>query len=199
MHKNATPNELNLSCDVTGAELTLNGLLTIGTKVEEEDFAFVNDLLGQAIWGSNEEGKELPMPFAVMRDDETGAELFALNHFTEEPGKDTFLQLQMALPKPYENFPAVLGFSQKQLTDTWHRGKEKLAREEAELVSQARKMPFDRELAIKAKTASLVRVVLQYVAGDAPEVSPVAIFEEWQELTGRAGQVAVIQRLQQAA
>ncbi|ALE17115.1 hypothetical protein AMC99_01827 [Altererythrobacter epoxidivorans] len=199
MRKNTTPNELNLSCDVIGAELTLNGLLTISTKLEEEDFVFANDLLGEAIWGSNEDGVELPMPVALMRDDETGEELLAMNHFSEEPGKDTYLQLHLALPEPYTHVPSVAGFSQKQLTDTWHRGKEKLAREEAEWVSRAKKMPFDRELAIKAKTASLVRVVLQYVAGDAPEVSPVAIFEEWQEITGRAGQVGVIQRLQQAA
>lgn len=199
MNDGNVPEELKLECEITGAHLTLNGLITLSASANRGDFSTVHEPLREAIWGSVEDDVEVGMRAILSIDDETGRTLLEINPGFESDSKETFLRLEVQYPEPYAHVPGEMNFSHAQLAGLWRRGEANIRAEEHRLAALAAADPADHSKAEKAKTLELVRTALAYVAGDQPEKSPVAVFEEWLALTGRRGDLTIVKCLPLAA
>lgn len=201
MTNKANDNDGNivLSCQVIGAEVTLNGLLKLSAETNVEDFAIVSGLLHRWIFGSDDEAIEILIDAAIVTDDETGFHSMEINHVPDRDGRETYLTLYLAYPEPYANLPATISFSQDQLSALWKRSKKGISSEMRRLDLITSRDPSNFAAAAEAKTIELVGTVLEYLAGDATDASPVTVFEDWIAMTKREGQVSLATRLQMAA
>ena len=191
--------EIKVEMEIKAAELVLNGLMAMCVELAPGDFAAVNGPLKQAIWGDGI-GREGVVTHASLQTDETtGLHCLELNHVPNFNAKETFLTLHVGCPEPYEQIAATMSFSQTELASLWERGREDILAEERRLAAAAQNGPQDSTAAASAKMFEVLHTVLQYVAGENPERSPITVFEEWLELTGRTGGISMVKNLPMAA